>query len=160
MKPATFPTITVRDASEQDVERVATLGAEFFKEAQWSDVTEWDHDSVCVTLRNLINREGGILLVADREGVICGMAGGLVHPAYFNFHHLTGQELFWWVTPDDRHGAGRLLMDAMEASASARGAQSWAMIALDRVRPEAVGACYRRRGYRASEHSYIKRLAA
>lgn len=153
-------TIDIRQAVHADIPAVADLGARFFAEAEWSDVTEWDHESVCATLHNLIEGDGGILIVATREGVIIGMAGGLVHPAYFNCHHLTGSELFWWVEPDERGGAGRMLIDAMETAALAKGAQSWCMIALDRVRPEAVGALYRRRGYRASEHSYIKRLAA
>lgn len=152
--------IEIRDALADDIEIIAHLGARFFDEAQWSDVTEWDHDSVCRTLSNLIESAGGILIVATRKGVVLGMVGGLVHPAYFNAHHLTGQELFWWVEPAERSGVGGLLMTAMETAAIARGAKSWAMIALDKIRPEAVSAMYRRRGYRPSERSFIKRLAA
>lgn len=155
-----MPDIEIRDAQANDIPVIVRLGALFFDEAGWSDVTEWDDESVAATLSNMIDSDGGILLVAERKGVILGMAGGLVYPAYFNAHHLTGQELFWWVSPDDRCGAGKALMDAMEARAREKGAKSWAMIALDKVRPAAVGAVYQRRGYRASEHSYIKRLAA
>jgi len=149
---------TIRDAHDADIQAVALLGARFFEEAEWSDVTSWDHDSVCKTLQHLISDDGGILLVAEREGVILGMAGGLLHPAYFNHNHLTGQELFWWVEPEHRHGIGENLLTDMETIAVLKGAQSWAMIALAKVRPDAVGRLYERRGYRASELTYIKAL--
>lgn len=152
------PEIEIRPATENDIAVIAEMGARFFEEAQWSDVTEWDHDSICATLRHLIDNPLGILLVSTRKGVIRGMAGGLVHPAYFNMHHLTGQELFWWVEPSERGGMGSLLLDCLELAAAQRGAQTWVMIALDKVRPNAVGAVYKRRGYRAAEHSWIKRL--
>ena len=152
--------ITIREAGEADIEGIAFMGARFFDEAQWSDVVEWDHDSVCSTLRMMLSDERGILLVAQRGDELVGMAGGMVYPLYFNHNHLTGQELFWWVDPAFRGEVGLPLMSKMEERAMSAGAKSWAMIALDKVRPEATGAIYRRRGYRASEHSYIKRLAA
>lgn len=148
----------IRPATHEDIATVAALGQRFFKEAGWSDVAEWDDASIRHTLGHLIDGEGGILLVAEHDGRIVGMTGGLVHPLYFNHSQLTGQELFWWVDPEHRKGIGAALLDRLEVEARARGASSWAMIALDKVRPEAVGAVYRRRGYRAAEHSYIKRL--
>lgn len=148
----------IRPAAHADIETIAMLGKRFFDEAEWSDVTSWDHESICITLANLIDQDGGILLVCEVEGEIVGMTGGLVHPAYFNHHHLTGQELFWWVAPEHRGRFGAALLDALESEAKARGAMSWGMIALDRVKPKAVGKVYERRGYRAAEHSYIKAL--
>lgn len=150
--------IEIRPAAVDDIPAIVRIGARFFDEAEWADVAEWDHDSICSTLRGMIADPNGIVLIAIREGVICGIAGGLVYPLYFNCNHITGQELFWWVEPEARKGVGAHLLDCLELAAMNAGAQSWAMIALDKVRPEAVGALYRRRGYRASEHSYIKRL--
>lgn len=151
---------TIREAADADVSAVAALGHRFYREAGWDDVAEWDAHSIGVTLRNMVAGEGGIVLVLEREGVIRGMAGGLVYPLYFNHTHLTGQELFWWVNPIERAGAGIALLDALETAARERGAQSWSMLALDTLRPDVVGALYRRRGYRPSERSFIKRLAA
>lgn len=147
----------IRKAVHDDIETIARLGHRFYDEAEWADVAEWDHGSIVATLTHLLEDEKGILLVCETDRII-GMAGGLVHPLYFNLHHLTGQELFWWVDPEFRGLIGSRLFDAMEAQAKEKGAQSWAMIALARVKPEAVGRFYRRRGYRASEHSYIKAL--
>ncbi len=152
------PDIEIRAAVENDIPVIADMGARFFAEAEWSDVVEWDHDSICATLRHMIADPSGIVLVATREGVIRGIAGGLVHPLYFNRNHLSGQEIFWWVEPDERGHMGAPLLDCLELAALERGAKSWAMIALDKIRPDAVGAAYKRRGYRASEHTYIKRF--
>lgn len=152
--------VEIRDATLDDVEVIADLGARFFDEAGWADVAEWDRNSIIATLRHMAEDPHSILLVAIRKGVIIGMAGGVVFPAYFNANLFMGQELFWWVDPADRDGAGRALFKAMEEAARDVGAEVWSMIALDKVRWQAVGACYKRRGYRASEHSFIKRLVA
>lgn len=149
---------TIREATQDDVAEVARLGRIFYEEAAWSDVAEWDDHSILQTLKGLVANDDGIVLVLCRKGVIRGMAGGLVHPLYFNHAHRTGQELFWWLSPDERDGAGAALLTALEDAARAAGAQSWAMIALDMLRPEAIGAVYARRGYRPSERTYIKRL--
>lgn len=148
----------IRDAVHSDIPAIVEMGSLFFSEAEWSDVTEWDDDSVSATLANLIEGDGGILLVAERDGEVIGMTGGLVHPAYFNAHHLTGQELFWWVRPEFRKGVGAEMFSRLEQEAKDRGAKSWSMIALDRVRPKAMDRIYKVSGYRCAEHSYIKRL--
>lgn len=154
------PQILMRAATLDDVETIALLGASFFEEAGWSDVTAWDHDSICATLCNLISEESGIVLVCEANGRIVGMGGGLVHPAYFNRNHITGQELFMWVEPAFRRGIGGDLLDALEDQAALRGARSWAVASVAKLRPEAVGRLYERRGYRPSERTYIKALAA
>jgi GNAT superfamily N-acetyltransferase len=148
----------IRDAIEADIPAIVERGAEFFEEAGWSDVSAYDPDTMAQTLANMIAAPGGIVLVAYDDDRLVGMAGGLVYPAYFNVHHLTGQEMFWWVAPEYRSGLGSKMLEALEASAKDRGCHSWSMICLAKVRPEVVGRLYERRGYRASERSYIKSL--
>lgn len=150
----------IRDATIDDIPAIVAMGRAFHGEAACSDIVAWDDESAAITARNLIEGDDGILIVATIEGESVGMAGGLVHPLYFNHHHRTGQELFWFCPPEHRVGIGMLMLDRLEGAALRLGAQSWSMIALDTVRPQAIGALYRRRGYRASEHSYIKRLVA
>lgn len=148
----------IRDATPADIPEIARLGELFHAEAGWGDIVEYSVEDTQKTLTHLVTSDDGILLVADNDGEIVGMAGGFAHPVYFNHAHKSGQELFWWMKPDLRDGTGRLLLEAMEDRARAIGCSSWAMIALDKVNPELTGRIYRRRGYRASEHSYIKRL--
>jgi GNAT superfamily N-acetyltransferase len=144
----------IRPAVEADLPRLLEMGRRFFDASGYSDITEYDPASTEASLRMLM--EVGVLLVAERDEVI-GCAGALVYPFYFNSGHLTGQELFWWVEPEHR-GVGMDLYHALEQAVKDKGAQSFSMIALDKLNPERVGEMYRKVGYRPSDHSYIKRL--
>lgn len=148
----------IRPASLDDCEVIVDLGEGFFTEAGWQDIADYVREDCLRSLQFLATDETGILLVAEEDGEIVGMAGGLVSPLYFNLSHKTGQELFWWIKPGQRGAAGLRLIDALEQSARARGCTSWAMIALDHIDPERTAKIYERRGYRPSERTYIKRL--
>lgn len=148
----------IRNAEPRDIPEIARLGELFHAEAGCGDICDYSPEDTAKTLAHLIENDDGILLVAEVEGEVVGMCGGLAHPLYFNHSHKGGQELFWWVKPGLRDGTGRQMLEAMEAQAKAIGCSSWSMIALDTVNPELTGRLYRRRGYRATEHSYIKRL--
>lgn len=86
------------------------------------------------------------------------MAAGVLAPVYFKADHLSGEELFWWVSDDASQMTGLRLLQALEAEAKARGAQSFQMKSIARLNGDRMGKLYERKGYRASEHSYIKRL--
>lgn len=158
MHVATAPSVEVREAVGEDAPIIAEIGERFHGEAGWGDICSYSLEDCEKAIRHLISSDDGICIVAVKDGRIVGIAGGLAHPLYFNHAHKSGQELFWWVQPEHRHGIGRQLLDAMEEAAKAKGCSSWAMIALDKVNPELTGRIYQRRGYRASEHSWIKRL--
>lgn len=142
----------IRDATHADIPALVGMGERFFLESGYSKEATFDPATFESTLRSLIDGDSGILIIT--EG---GMAGALVYPMYFNASILTGQELFYWISPEHR-GGGVALLDALESRAKALGAKTFSMICLDTLRPEAVGRLYERRGYRKSEHSYIKRL--
>lgn len=144
----------IRPATESDIPALVEMGRRFFDASGYEDITEYDPETVTRTFHLLMN--GGVLLVVDSDGVV-GAAGAMVYPFYFNAAHMTGQELFWWVDPEYR-GVGNDLRKALETAVQEKGAKSFSMIALERLNPELVGALYRRAGYRASEHSYIKRF--
>jgi GNAT superfamily N-acetyltransferase len=147
----------IRTATEADLPRVLAMCERFFEAAGLPDVAVYDPETMERTLRQLMGGEMGALFVAERDGEVVGMTGGMLYPFYFNASHLTGQELFWWVDPEHR-GVGRGLFDALEIWAKAMGAETFSMIALDRLNPERVAEIYRARGYRANEHSFIRRL--
>jgi GNAT superfamily N-acetyltransferase len=148
----------IRLATPEDVPEIARLGGEFYAEAGWADIAEYRADDCAATLGQMVGTDAAILLVAEDEGEIVGMAGALTFPLYFNASHRAAQELFWWIKPGLRNGIGSRLLDTLETEARAKGCSSLIMIALDKVNPEATGRLYRRRGYRASEHSWIRRL--
>lgn len=152
-------TANIRPAVEGDLPALLDMGARFFAEAGWSDMAAWDADSVEATLRHLIGHDDGLLLVAEvSAGRPVGMAGGLLHPFYFNLGHRTGQELFWWVEPGLRRGTGAALLAALERAARDAGAVTWTMITVAGLRSDALERLYRRRGYRPAERTYIRRF--
>lgn len=148
----------IRPATLADVPAITQLGERFHGEAGWADISSFNAENCASSLTAMVENPEAILLVAEKDGRIVGMAGGMTFPLYFNASHRSGQELFWYVEPGLRDGTGGRLLDAMEQAARDRGCQSWIMIALDKVDPELTGRLYRRRGYRASEHSWIRRL--
>jgi len=106
----------------------------------------------------MISNDAMILLAAEQDGGLVGMAGGAMSPLYFNHAHRIGQELFYWINPDARNGIGKVLLDALEDTARASGCASWIMVALDNVKPEVTGRMYRMRGYRPAERNWIRKL--
>ena len=130
---------------------MAEMGKRFYEATGYSDIAEYDHESVVTSLRNI-----PVLLVAEKD-VLVGVAGAMVYPFYMNLKHMTAQEVFWWVDPEHR-GIGSELFDALVSEVKKRGANSLSMIALDSLNPERVGEFYKSRGFRPSDHSYIKRI--
>lgn len=151
--------MTIRDAGEADIPQLLAMAARFCEASGHADHAAFDPASMERSLRCLIGGEDGILLVAEEDGSLAGMAGGLVYPLYFAAGRLTGQELFWWVEPAFRgSGAGLALVRGMEGAARNKGAGTFVMGALESLRPGAVGALYERSGYRPMEHLYLRRL--
>lgn len=136
----------IREATLADLPALLVLAEKCIARGQLH--CGFDPETMELTLSHLIENPLGILFVTDD---VSGAAGGLVHPHPFNRHHLTGQELFWWAESE-----GRELFDALEGRARELGCHSWMMVALETMRPRAVGALYRRRGYVEVEHSYAK----
>lgn len=149
----------IRHATEEDLPAILTMGRAFFSEAGWPDLVQWDEASVEATLRRFLTGEqAGALLVAEWEGRPVGMAAVVFYPFYFNAQAKAAQELFWYVDPEHRVGAGRALLDGMEAAAREGGAEVFTMLSVAGLRDDALARIYRRRGFRAAERSFIKRL--
>lgn len=147
----------IRPASPRDIPEIARLGEEFHAAAGWSDVFAYSVDDCAASLTRFMASDAFICLVAD-EGQIVGMTAGVVSPVYFNLSHMSGEELFWWVSDDAPQMTGIRLLEALEREGKSRGCMSWQMKSIDRLNGERMGKLYQRRGYRASEHSFIKRL--
>lgn len=148
----------IRPATAADLPRLVAMGRAFFAEAAWADVARWDDDGALSALDAMVDADNGVILVAEEDGRIVGMAAACLCPLWFCPDELTGQEWFWYVEPDARHGVGRALLDALEAAVKARGARTFTMLAVASLRGHALDRLYQRRGYRPGERSYVKRL--
>jgi GNAT superfamily N-acetyltransferase len=147
----------IRPATPLDVSEIARLGEEFHRQAGWGDVFAYKVADCEASLANLMQSENFICLVADETGIV-GMTAGLLCPVYFNHEHLSGEEIFWWVSDRASQGAGMRLLTALEDEAKARGCLSWQMKSIALLGGERMARVYQRRGYRASEHTFIKRF--
>jgi GNAT superfamily N-acetyltransferase len=141
----------MRLATESDMPALLRMGAEFANAAGLSATDE----SMEFTLRALMD-SGGLFVTGEP---VCGMAAGLLFDQYFNRSVRAAQELFWWVDTDARRsGAGRDLLDGMEAWARTNGAQSLTMVTLQALDAESIGRFYESNGYKPLEHNYMKVL--
>lgn len=145
----------IRHAVPADLPELLRMGKAFHAVTGVADLIPLDEATLERTFLQLM--QGGCLLVVEGENGLVGATGALLHPHYFNSAHITGQELFWWVDPDHR-GIGAELLNALEAWVKEQGAHSFSMIALEALEPRRVGVIYRRRGYRPTEHSYLREM--
>lgn len=147
----------IRPATVEDISTITALGERFHTEAQWGDVFAYSAEDCAKSLTALIARDDFICLVADEGGVV-GMTAGVLSPVYFNHAHVSGEELFWWVSDDASQMAGIRLLSALEAEAKARGCHSFQMKSIARLNGDRMAKVYAHRGYRPSEHTFIKRF--
>ena len=148
----------IRHATPDDLPALRRMGADFHAASCYADTVPANLDSFEKTIVNLFSVGNGVVLVAeDAEGVLCGMAGGVVQPHWFNHDHLAGQEMFWWVDESTRgSGAGFKLMDALEQWAIAKGCKTFCMASTANLTPEKLARIYKRRGYVAQDIYYAK----
>lgn len=145
----------IRNAIPGDEIKIAELGRDFFKEAGWTDITKWNHEKAQSSLAKMIENENCVLLVAEEQNEIIGMAGAFVQEIWFSDENL-GQELFWYIKPESRGGIGSELLKKLEENLKEKGADIIAMIGLEKTK--SLNNYFLKKGYRPSEYSYIKRL--
>ena len=148
----------IRPAEYGDVNAIVDLGRVFLSVSDMEALAAFCPESLGRSLHNMVDAPNAILLVAEEDGQIVGMAGAMVFQAYWNAAVIIGQETFWWVQPEARGKFGGALLAALEDEARIRGARTFLMVSLEALRPEAVGKIYQRRGYSPLEHTYWKAL--
>lgn len=151
----------IRHANEGDLFALVNMGQDFFAESGLQDVASWEPQSFEATCRAIIDElVVGSILVAERDNELIGMTGGVLFPLYCNLSLVCCQELFWFVMPEHRAGVGGALLDELEAEAKRKGASVFISAQIAGQRDEAFARLYRKRGYRPSENTYIRRLSS
>ena len=152
--------VLVRAATRDDMPEIIVMGEQFHILSGMKDMGAFDATSLENTIVAMIDGPvSGFVLVAESDGEVVGMTAGILFPLYFNLSLKGCQELFWYCKPDSRKGAGRLLLDELEAEASRRGADVFMTAALAGLRDGAIARVYERRGYRPVENTFIRKLS-
>lgn len=149
----------IRPAALADLKAMLHMGRRFFDASSYGDVSSYDPESTCRAFLKLMESDSACLLVAEQDGEIIGFCSAIAYPHFFNESDVNAQELFWWV--DEQHrksGAGKAMLQALEAWAASVGAKSLMMLSLASLAPEKVAQMYLVAGYRPAEQTFIKGL--
>lgn len=145
----------IRKATLADKPQILTLLHDFFMATDYSFLG-WSEKSISAIIENLVTNDSATLLVNDE---VTGCIGGCVVPFWMNSDRKLGQELFWYVDKNTRGSKVAVgLFNAFEAWAKDQGAAFIAMSSTTNLDPTGVGAFYKRKGYHASDISYIKEV--
>lgn len=143
----------VRRALLEDVRAIVRLGDEQLRELYPHESI--DAERIDPLARTLISSPVGAVFVAESQGSLLGVIGGLiVQQPVTGFS--VASELAWFVSKSARGEIGAALLRAFEDWARASGADRIHMM----TPPGRVEAFYRRKGYHALEVTYEKRLTA
>jgi len=147
----------IRPATPDDALEMARLGVLFHEQADCSEIPYIVEDAAAAVIQ-FMQLPNFMCFVAEEDGVIVGMIAGVLSPVYFNHSHVSGEELFWWVSKDAPPLVGLKLLAAIEDKARELGCSTWQMKSLERLNGDRMEQLYTRRGYRASERLFIKEL--
>jgi N-acetylglutamate synthase-like GNAT family acetyltransferase len=133
------------------------MGRAFYAESAYGNAVAMDDASVVETARSLIDSEIACLFVAEHDGKLVGMIGGIMTAPWINRNVPLASELFWWVAPDQRGGGtGARLLLTFTNWAKDNNAHAVCMMNLSSM-PE-VEQLYARMGFSRIEQTYIRTL--
>lgn len=144
----------IRFAAEHDIARLVEMGRNFHASSIYSDRVPFSAEALSASLSNFIKSDFAVVLVAEQDGEVSGVIGGVIGPNYLS-GMLAASELFWWVEPSAR-GIGLPLLSAYEDEVVRRGARHSGMIA-----PTGSGyveKIYSKRGYQPLEGVFYKEM--
>ena len=109
------------------------------------------------TYVNMLNNVNALILVAENNGKIAGTVGAIIIPWIADLTQNQLSETWFWVEPEYRgRGADRLLIKELENRAT--GLFSVNLMAIENDYIDKTDRYYKRKGYVATERTYIKRL--
>lgn len=152
----------IREAEPRDIPRIVELGRAFYEESGWADrlsgIPDGNFCPETFAETASVLGERFLLLVYEKDGEVVGMIGVPYAPAIFNKKLLIAGEIFWYVVPSHRKGAGAELLRQLESAAKARNVKLLSMVSEHGLRHEALAQVYKRAGFTIAEHTFYKAL--
>ena len=149
----------IRPAEAGDIPRLLELGRLFHAESQYEAFgVDFDDEELASAFEQLLDTEAGAIFVAERSGLVCGMAAVAITKAFMSRRALA-VEPFFWMHPEHRGSldAVRLIL-ALEKWAATNGCVALTMIELDRIPGSPASRIYRKLGYEPAERTWIKKV--
>lgn len=140
----------IRTATFADIPRLVQLGAMLHASSSYASM-DFDHGKVTDFLASLVaHQNGGVVFVAEREGVVIGGLAGAVAPHWFS-RDLIGFDHSLFLEPGRRHGitASKLVVAFVEY-AKAMGAVKINLGITTGINEEATAKFYESLGLRHS----------
>ena len=150
----------IREATSEDCQAVARLGAEFVGKLKMPRVGSVDATRLEATFNAVHSNSDGVVLVAEADGEVAGFLLGMALPLWFDSLDWSAAELAWWVDPKHRGGStAARLVRAFEDWAKGRGV---ARVVLSDVEfadaAQPAGALIERLGYTMTERAFAKAI--
>jgi len=89
--------ITIRKALPSDTPDLSRMALAMHAASPLNSVIQLDVASFLEKVRDLSASEYGIVIVVEKDGVLCGMIAGEPDDLWLNREHKFAQEVFWWV---------------------------------------------------------------
>lgn len=145
----------IRKAELRDIDGIIKLAKDFFKESVGEYGLTIENQTIAETIHSYIENMIGI--VAEENGKVVGVIGGMLLPSIFNKTQLIGQETVWFVNKDYRKGTiGLKLIKAFEYECLERGANLIIMGLMGNLNTDILDKYYKRHNYKLLEREYIK----
>jgi len=147
--------LIIRKAELKDTQEIVGLVRRFFEEAIYDFGLKLDQETIEVTVDNYINNL--ITIVAEVEGKVVGVTGGVLMPSIFDKNQNIAQETVWYVDKNYRNGSiGLKLIKAFEKECLSRGANLIIMGLMGNLNTDILDRYYRKRNYKVLERNYVK----
>lgn len=149
--------MTIRQATLPDLPRLRVCAQDFAAASR--HIRGFDMDRFIAVWTGLLESGAGVIfLLADDQGEIAGMLGGVAYPDIYS-GEMIASEFFWFVREQYRGGTGSVrLYREFEDWARARGCTQIRMIHLSDSMPEKLDKFYRRLGFEPIEVHWAKQF--
>lgn len=148
--------LKIRYAEEADMGEVMGLARAMHAESPRFQGSNFDTEKTYALVSNLIASDKAAALVAEKDGVLCGMLGAVLTEDFFG-RDLSAVDLVLFVTPEERGGSAAIrLIKEYEAWAASSGAKNITLSISTGVHMERTVCLYEKLGYKMNSYSLIK----
>ena len=148
----------IRDATLDDAANLLRMGELMQQESPRFNKFTFDREKSAALINHLISINNGIIVVAEKDGVIVGMLGGMVTEHFFS-RDLYACDFVVYIEPEYRGGSTVIRMIKLfEQRAIELGAKEVSLGISTELQSERTASLYEKLGYIRSGISTIKRV--